>query len=294
MSFLVGGGNAVPALRAKIMNQRKEETIMYKLKPIKDASLTRYFVDITQEVHDQFASDLRHIPTGHPWQMAIDDLVMGHAISRIKYVQNRPILNQDIVAFVNKYYDPDDNNYHIYAITDEGYVFLRRFARALYSDIRHVFKDIMLFPSKKGAYKGAFVATDDLIKEQNSLQRMRLLYRTFFVGQAQNLKMFNILNHCFINSNAVRMFENLSIGLNEVKEFKEPLGVYIDHKVKNAEIADKKSAIIDVADYVFDTFDYQLNKIDDTPHLRIKAKDTTNNYLRRFVAVHGELPHWCK
>lgn len=267
---------------------------MYKLQPIKDASLARYFVDITAEVYDQFASDLMHIPVNHPWQMAIDDLLMNHVLNRMQYVYHRPIFNRDIVDFVARYYAPNDNNYHIYALTDDGYVFLRRFARALYSDIPHVFKDIMLFPSPKGAYKGAFIATDDLIKEQNSLQRMRFLYRTLFPGQAQNLKIFNILNHCFVNSNAVRMFENLSIGLNEVQAHREPLGVYVRTEIVNAKIADKKSAIIDIADYVFDTFDYRLNKIDDTQHLRIKAKDTTNNYLRRFVAIRRKLPHWCQ
>lgn len=265
---------------------------MIKLKPIKDENIAPYFVDITDEVCNQFASDLVNIPKDHPWQMAVDNLLMDHILYRIKTTYQPPIVNDNVIQFMHRYYGGQDDNYHIYALTDAGYTLLRKFAKAMYKTVDDLFPNVMFFASRPGAYKGAFITTHNLFTQQSTVDKMRLLYRTLFFGQPQDLKIFNILNHCFVNSNAIRIFENLSIGVNEIIACKEPIGIYDKTNVVNIEITDKKQAIIDLADYVFDTFDYHLNKIDDTPHLKFKAKDTMNNYLRRYATVNKKLPIW--
>lgn len=265
---------------------------MLKLKPIKNDNLALYFVDITDEVCNQFANDLLNIPKDHPWQMAIDNLLMNHILYRIDTTYRQPIVNDNVIQFMRRYYGGEDDNYHIYALTDAGYMLLRKFAKAMYKTVDDLFPNVMFFASRPGAYKGAFITTNDLFTQQSTVDKMRLLYRTLFPGQPQDLKIFNILNHCFVNSNAIRIFENLSIGLNEIIVCKEPIGMYVKTNVVNVKITDKKQAILDLADYVFDTFDYHLNKIDDTAHLKFKAKDTMNNYLRRYTAVNTKLPIW--
>lgn len=271
------------------------------LKLITNPQLSQWFTDITSQMTTNIAANLNNPTPLNPWQTKMQDTVYLHALHRLNGVspKNTTINNKQIIDFLNAYYRQDcADDYHIYAITDAGFKYLRQFARALHQPVEKLFPQVLLNPGRPGQCTGMFIANHDLFALNGTVNQMRWLYDNLFDHISQNVNVIRILNMVINNPKLLDQLIDISTGVYEIVEQKIAINVLTMTKDvtyrASIDIQDKRQAVIDVAEYAFAHESYPYSPQDNIEHIRFKNRDLLEFYLREFHRQFERFPQWAK